>query len=134
MPFPIVWGMPIEISTAVVEQLRRDIVRTLAEKIDISPSWVHPFFPVDLLEEPTQESEGGNTVYISLETGLFFNLPFNSSLIEQQAKAQDITMSLAKVVWDALNGAYEVECFVSNLDPAWRSIIYAKQGEVNDRS
>ena len=121
MPFPIVWGIPKDTQDEVLYQLRRDIVNTLHEVMQVPPDWVHVFFPKDMLHDPNPDgTEGGNTIYINLDTGMFHGKPIVDVL------AQRVTLALAHVVWNAFGGLCEVECMVGDCNPAWTSLIKAK--------
>jgi len=122
MPFPVVYGIPKDTPVPVLNGLRKDIVRTVAETMGCKISWVRPFFPMDLLDEPTDETSGCRTIFVSLETALFFG----KDDPENDAKAQRVTKALAQVIWAAFGGKYEVEVFIANLNPIWRTLIKVK--------
>ena len=121
MPFPIVWGIPKETPKETLIALRKDIVSTLAKAMPVSPAWVRPFFSADLLDEPTQEDEGCNTIYACLDTAMFFGKENAEPL------AKGVTSALATTIWGAFNGKYEVEVFVGNLNPAWKTLLKAAE-------
>jgi len=119
MPFPIVYGVPANTPVELLKQLRRDIVSTLVSK-GIKQDWIHPFFPMDFLDTPTEPEEGCSTIFVSLET----------AMLEGRASAdqiaEDITTSLAKTVWEAFRGELEVEVFIGRRNPIWKCLLPAK--------
>lgn len=73
-----------------------------------------------MLDEATDEAEGCRTIYVSLDTAMFFGKP------EVDALAKDVTAALASVIWNAFGGKYEVEVFIGNLNPAWKTLLKAE--------
>jgi len=122
MPFPIVMGIPEDTWPEVLAQLRRDIVASLVETTGRPASWMRPFFPSDLLDDPEEPEDGCQTIYIRLDTGLLHG----KSGDEVDALAAKITGALAQVVSAAFGGKYEVECFIGDANPKWRSLVHAK--------
>ena len=120
MPFPIVWGTPKETPKEKLHELRVEIVKALVETMKVPASWVRPFFPVDMLDEATEEAEGCNTIYACLDTAMFFGKPD----VDNLAKA--VTDALANAIWKVFGGKYEVEVFVGNLNPAWKTLLKAE--------
>jgi len=119
MPFPVVYGIPKDTPVSVLNGLRKDIVRTVAETMGCKISWVRPFFPMDQLDEPTDTESGCRTIFVSLETAMFFG----KDDPEANEKALRVTKALAQVIWAAFGGRYEVEVFINNLNPTWRTLI-----------
>jgi hypothetical protein len=116
MPFIFVWGLPEKVTDEAIIELRDTIVSKLAENMNIDQSWIRVFFPQDLLSRVTS---GNSTIYVTIETGMFF------------AKNEDdppnsATTLVAQIIWEMLDGQYEVECFVGNHNPKWVTLIHAK--------
>lgn len=74
MPFPIVWGIPKDTPQDVLSKLRKDIVAALV-KANVPQKWTRPLFPSDLLDDPKEEADGANTIYVSLATGMLHGKP-----------------------------------------------------------
>jgi hypothetical protein len=122
MPFPIVYGIPQDTPETVLNGLRKDIVAVVAKYMGCNTTWVRPFFPKDFLAEPTRESDGCKTIFVELETAMFYG----NIGEEGDNKAKQVTKELATVIWAAFNGRYEVEVFINNLNPTWRHLIKVK--------
>ncbi|OGC45254.1 hypothetical protein A2V49_01485 [candidate division WWE3 bacterium RBG_19FT_COMBO_34_6] len=120
MPFPIIWGIPKNTPQEKLVELRKRIVKTLVDAMDVSAYWVRPLFPIDMLSEPKEECEGCNTIYGSLDTGMFFGKKDVDNL------AKTVTAALAQIIWDEFGGRYEVEVFITNLDPHWSTLLLSK--------
>ena len=120
MPFVFVWGIPENATDTVLLQLRRNIILSLIETMKVDPGWVRVFFPRDLLNDPAQPEDGNNTIYMSIETGMFYSEPENS------LDPKGVTQAIAHIVWQTFEGQYEVECFIGNHNPSWVSLIHAK--------
>jgi len=120
MPFPIVSGIPKRTPVKLVSQLRRDIVAVLVNKLNCSPAVITPFFPKDWLDAPVESEDGGKTIYIRLDTGM---LDGWSSGEEADNLATELTGAVAQVVFDAFHGEIEVECFIGDLVPKWRTLL-----------
>lgn len=121
MPFPIVWGIPKGTTKEKLNELRIDIVKSLVETMNVPAAWVRPFFSTDLLDEPVTEDEGCNTIYACLDTAMFFGKP------DVDAQAKGVTAALASTIWGAFNGRYEVEVFIGNLNPEWKTLLKRKR-------
>lgn len=117
MPFPIVWGIPYGTPNFVLVELRKNIVATLAETMPVKAGGIHVFFPDDMLGEPTDISEGSSTIYVQLDTAMFFDRSDTDELVKKVLEA--ITL----VIFEAFDGKYEVEAFVGDLNPAWKYLI-----------
>lgn len=116
MPFIFVWGLPEKVDDEVLVQLRDHIVMKLAENMNINHSWIRVFFPQDRLGSITS---GNRNIYVTIETGIFFS--HNESDLPKGA-----TSLVAQIVWEVLDGQYEVECFVGNHNPKWVTLIHSK--------
>lgn len=123
MPFPIVYGIPQGTSDEKLAKLRENIVAKLVEVMEVPANWVRPFFPFDLLPDPQTEADGSNTIYVALDTGMFHGKENADTL------ASKVTEALARVVWDAFEGRFEVECMVHGLNPNWKTLIEVKEPE-----
>lgn len=129
MPFVVVHGIPSGTDIEVLWTLRRSIVSCLStsmrldEDLDkpIPPHWIRPFFPADLLDEPTGEEDGAKTIYARIDTAMFSDLPHYAALPAKVAE------KLAQVIWDAFEGTYEVEVFVGELHAKWKKLLPAKE-------
>jgi hypothetical protein len=85
----------------------------------VPADFVHVFFPRDMLREPKLDgSEGGNTIYIKLDTGMFHDNPDIEAV-------QKVTTALAHTVWGAFGCLREVECMVGDSNPAYTSLVKA---------
>lgn len=128
MPFPVVYGIPKYTSQEVLVALRRAIVASLTETMHTPVEWNRPFFVADLLGEPIERVDGSSTIYVSLDTAMFYG----KSEGEVGNLARKATAGLAIVIWEAFDGKYEVEVFVGNLNPYWKSLFKAKVPDRTD--
>ncbi len=118
MPFPILYGIPKGTSEEAMCKLRVEIVSSLVRTMGVPSNWVHPFFVDDLLgKEPEEEIEGSNTIYVRLDTAMLHGKKDVDDL------AVLVTSDLAHVVQQAFGGKYEVEVFIGDLDPKWRTLL-----------
>ncbi len=120
MPFPTVYGIPRGTSTGLLERLRRNIVKTVSDTMQVPQNWVRPLFVADLLDGPESSVDGANTIYARLDTAVFHDKA------EVGEIARYVTASLAKVIWDAFEGRYEVEVFIGDLNPEWKTLLDAR--------
>src|SRR5689334_2866354 len=111
MPFVTVNGCPSETPQKVLSTLRRKLVKSVSRKMGVSPSWVRPFFPKDMLDDPTSELDGSSTIYVRLETGMFSG----ELTAEQESKAVGVVSAIAQIVFDAFEGKFEVEVMIVHL-------------------
>ena len=121
MPFPIVFGIPEYTPMADLIELRRSIVASLAEALGCDASWIRPLFPRDLLPDALTAADGGETIYVRLDTAMF-----NGKEADDESVPLGVISTLARVVWNAFGGAYEVKVFVGDLNPSWKILIKAK--------
>jgi hypothetical protein len=110
-------GVPKNTPVETLLQLRQSIIDTLSEVMEVNKSWIRPFFPADLLDEAPAECQ---TIYVRLDTAIFHSL---ASL----SKAQRTTAALAHVIWEAFEGRFEVEVFIGDLNPDWRTLVKARE-------
>lgn len=124
MPFPIVHGIPDGTPVQVVSQLRRDIVAALVNKLACLPAIVTPYFPKDWLGDPAGPEDGGKTIYVRLDTGMLNG----KSGRDTDDLATYLTGAVAKMVFDAFQGKIEVECFIGDLVPKWKTLLKPVSG------
>ncbi|NMB91516.1 hypothetical protein GYA37_01550 [candidate division WWE3 bacterium] len=118
MPFPIVFGIPEGTSKETLSELRKGIVSSIVTTMEVPTNWVHPLFVSDLLgEEPKEETEGSNTIYVRLDTAMLHGKTDADDL------AVLITSDLAHVVQQTFGGKYEVEVFIGDLNIKWRTLL-----------
>ena len=122
MPFPIVYGIPKYTSQKVLVALRKAIVASLPETMGTPAEWNRPFFVTDSLGEPVEPSDGSSTIYVRLDTAMFYG----KSEEDAGNLARKATAALAIVIWNAFDGEYDVEVFVGNLNSFWKSLINAR--------
>ncbi len=116
MPFVFVWGLPEKVSNEVLIQLRKAIVVKLAENMNVDQSWIRVFFPQDRL---SGINSGNPNIYVTIETGMFFTQ-------NEDSLPKSATTIVAQIIWEMLDGEYEVECFVGNHNPKWVTLIHTK--------
>lgn len=120
MPFVIVFGMPKGTPQGTLQMIRREMVQTLSSMIPaVKPHWVNPRFPADLVDDPVAPEDGGQTVFIQLNTAMFAKAENPDELAPQ------VTRALCEIVHRALKGTREVECMVMAANPAWISVLEA---------
>lgn len=103
-----------------MEQLRRDIVSAMAETMNVPPKWVRPLFVEDMLGDPTEPADGAPTIFAVLETSMLHGKT------GADEKAHEITGVLAKVIWETFGGRFEVEVFIGDLNPEWKTLLDAR--------
>ncbi len=128
MPFPVVYGIPKYTSQEVLVALRRAIVASLTESMHTPPEWNRPFFVADLLGEPIEPADGSKTIYVRLDTAMFYG----KSEDEVGDLARKATAGLAVVIWKAFSGQYKVEVFIGDLNKNWKSLINAHDQQTVD--
>src|SRR5262249_15189059 len=120
MPFVFVWGMPIAVKDAQLLELREKIIAQLADKMEAPRNWVRVFFPDERLNNYELPDQASKTIYITIETGMFYTKEENSD------QPNSTTRIIAETVWLMLDGQYEVECFIGDHNPKWVSLIHTK--------
>jgi len=129
MPFVFIWGMPNTVTDEQLLELRENLIIQLADKMDVARNWVRIFFPEERLNNYAIPDQASKTVYITIETGMFYSKEENDEL------PSNTTRVIAETVWLMLEGQYEVECFIGNHNPKWVSLIHAKPNlEINDEN
>ena len=112
MPFPIVFGLPDETTSALLRKIRTNIIVKLAAATGIKPSTIRPFFPNDRIGDPDEGQD--NTIYCKLDSGMFVGQP------ERMRKAA--TSAINGVIWQAFGGKFEVEVFINDLDGTGKTL------------
>lgn len=120
MPFVFIWGMPDTVQDTQLLELREKIIVQLADKMDVARNWVRVFFPNDRLNNYAPPDQASKTIYITIETGMFY------TTAESSEHPNSTTHVIAETIWNMLGGQYEVECFIGNHNPKWVSLIHAK--------
>ncbi len=127
MPFAVVHGMPLNMDIEFYSQIRREIVEVMFQAINspwhsVKRSSMTVFMPVDLLDEPETPEDGGKTIYCRIDTALL-----TKPLVGQdEAIPGKLTSGVAKVLWDAFNGDYEVEVFIGHLELSSKTLLKPK--------
>ena len=85
----------------------------------VDTSWVRVFFPSDRTGDPI-EGESDH-IYVTIETGMFYQKA------EDGITPKYATKVVSKIIWEAFDGQFEVECFIGNHNPGWVTLIEAKQ-------
>ncbi len=119
MPFVIVHGIPEGANPSVLIALRRDMVASLAQNMGVPTEWVRPFFVPDMLPPPTETEDGCATIYVRLDTGMF------AGKLDDDVSPIKAVENLARLIWVAFGGKYEVEVFVGDLHPKWKKLLAA---------
>lgn len=121
MPFPIVYGIPPEATPEELTRLHSAIVKTVAETMGCPENWVRPIFPKDLLDAVEFGPDVCDTIYARLDTAMF------NGKTDVDELANKVIAALAKVIWDAFYGMYEVEVFVGDLNAKWKCLLEARE-------
>lgn len=128
MPFVFIWGMPNTVKDEQLFELREKIIIQLANTMEVARSWVRVFFPNDRLDSYAPPDQTSKTIYITIETGMFYTKEENSEY------PSSTTHVIAETVWNMFDGQYEVECFIGNHNPKWVSLIHPKPDtEIKDK-
>lgn len=118
----MIYGAPDGTDRREFAELRRQIVSSVATTMKVNPDWVRVFFPEDLLQEPINPSEGATTVYVRLETAMFSTEP--GEITPKNGLDPDVTVgAIGDIVWNAFNGAREVEVCIVQLHPSWKALL-----------
>lgn len=72
MPFVFIWGMPNTVKDEQLFELREKIIIQLANTMEVARSWVRVFFPDDRLDSYAPLDQASKTIYITIETGMFY--------------------------------------------------------------
>lgn len=120
MPFPIVAGLPKDTPQSVLAELRRAIVKALFDHMHAPMRWTHPILICDALPLAELPEDGSNTICVILETGMFHDKPESP---DKDIAVKSVTKALGQAIFDTIGKWLEVEVFVNDLNPAWRSLI-----------
>lgn len=115
MPFPTTFGTPSNTPKGLLKKLRREIILLVAETMNVKPSTVRPFFPADMAGDPDLDED--DTIYCRLDTGMFTNKP------DTLANRETVTKAVARAIWNAFDGKYEVEVFIGDLNSAGKTLL-----------
>jgi hypothetical protein len=124
MPFVMLFGLPKDTHEDHLILLRQQIVEIVHQVMQVPIWWVRPFVVPDLFPAPTSEEDGSKTIYIRIDTGMFFEKP--------ETFSKEVVVAVAQLVWKFYNGEYEIECFIGSLNPEWKSLIEAVKRPVNN--
>lgn len=122
MPFVVIENMPDLGIRQAKKDLKQAIIAQLAEATGIKTESITPIAHKDEFGPP---KPGLDTVYVRVDSGMFVG---DLDTDENREKATGV---VARLVFEALNGVFGVECFVGDLDPRGKTQIHTtiKPGE-----
>lgn len=121
MPYIYGWGLVALLSLEERQSLRQELAEALADVMNIKLDLVRVYFPLDGLDQPEGAADGSDIIYVEIKTGFLVGKPPE----EAEALAVKMCETIARLAHEAIDGKYDVECVVIELNPRFKAIVGA---------